>query len=140
MPAEQNLAAARRIMQEAWNEGRLAVIDELCAADCVDHDLSRHRDIQGRDGSKQRIGRWRAAVPDMRVTVEDAFASGDEVVVRWTARGTHAGELLGVAPTGKVLEVSGMAIYRFDAEGRIVETWDHWDYLGFMQQLGKVPA
>ena len=140
MAAEHNLAAARRIMDEAWNGGRLEVIDELCTPDCVDHDLSSHRDIEGTESSKQRIERWRAAVPDMRVTVEDAFAGGDEVVVRWTARGTHAGELVGVAPTGKVLEVSGMHIYRFDSDGRIVEIWDHWDYLGFMQQLGKVPA
>ena len=76
---------------------------------------------------------------DLECVVEDQFASGDKVCTRWTARGTNDGELLGMAPTGKRAEVTGISIDRFDDEGRIVETWDQWDNAGFMVQLGLAP-
>jgi steroid delta-isomerase-like uncharacterized protein len=139
MSAEQNLAASRRIVEEAWNEGNLGVIDQLCASDCVDHDLSSHEDTRGLAANKERVQMYRTAMPDLQVSIEDAVASGDEVATRWTARGTNDGELMGNPPTHKHVEITGMSIDRFDADGKLVEIWDQWDNLGFMQQLGMAP-
>jgi steroid delta-isomerase-like uncharacterized protein len=139
MSAEQNLANSRRILEEAWNEGNLNVIDQLCASDCVDHDMASHDDTRGIEANKERVQMYRTAMPDLKVSIEDAIASGDEVAMRWTARGTNDGELMGNPPTHKRAEITGMSIDRFDAEGKLVETWDQWDMLGFMQQLGMSP-
>ena len=82
---------------------------------------------------------YRTAMPDLEVVVEDAFGSGDRVCTRWTARGTNDGELMGMPPTGKRVEITGNSIDRFDADGKVVETWDQWDNAGFMTQLGLTP-
>jgi predicted ester cyclase len=81
----------------------------------------------------------RGAFPDARVTVEDQIAEGDKVVDRWTATGTPTGDLMGVPPTGRRIEVSGITISRF-AGGKIVEDWYQGDDLGMMQQLGVIPS
>ena len=71
------------------------------------------------------------------MTVEELFAEGETVVARWSCRGTHKGELNGIAPTGKQISITGISIARF-AAGKIVEGWVNWDALGLMQQLGVV--
>jgi steroid delta-isomerase-like uncharacterized protein len=139
MSAEQNLAASERILAEAWTEGNLEVIDQLCASDCVDHDLASHEETRGVDANKERVQSYRTAMPDLTVSVVDSIASGDEVAIRWVARGTNDGELMGNPPTHRKVEITGMSIDRFDADGKLVETWDQWDMLGFMQQLGMTP-
>jgi steroid delta-isomerase-like uncharacterized protein len=139
MSAEQNVAASRRVIEEAWNQGNLAVIDQLCAPDCVEHDLSTHEEIRGIEAEKERVRAYRAAMPDLRVSIDDVFASGDEVVLRWTARGTNDGELMGNQPTHRRVEITGISIDRYNAEGKLVEVWDEWDNLGFMHQLGMRP-
>jgi predicted ester cyclase len=78
------------------------------------------------------------AFPDVRVSVEDQIAEGDMVVTRWTATGTHTGELMGIPPTGRRIEISGITINRFSG-GRIAEDWYQSDDLGMMQQLGVIP-
>jgi len=78
MSAEQNLAASQRILAEAWNEGNLEVIDQLCASDCVDHDLASHEDTRGIEANKERVQMYRTAMPDLKVSVVDSVASGDE--------------------------------------------------------------
>jgi steroid delta-isomerase-like uncharacterized protein len=96
-----------------------------------------HR-VKGPEGVKQIVGVYRAAFPDLHLTIEDLIAEGDKVVVRFTARGTHQGDLMGVAPTGKEVTVTGISIVRI-AEGKIVEEWENFDALGMMQQIGAVP-
>jgi steroid delta-isomerase-like uncharacterized protein len=140
MNAEANAATARRILEESWNQGNLDVLDQLCAPDCVDHDLSTHEEIYGLDANKERVRGYRAAMPDLHVTIDDLIASGDRVVTRWRASGTNEGELMGNPPTHRHAEFTGMSIDRFDADGRLVETWDQWDVMSFMQQLGMAPA
>lgn len=81
---------------------------------------------------------YRSAYPDTHFTVEDQIAEGDKVVTRWTGRGTHQGELMGVAPTGNEVTVRGIEIDRI-VGGRIEETWVNYDTSGMMQQLGVVP-
>lgn len=75
-------------------------------------------------------------MPDLQVTAEDLIATDDKVVMRWTVRGTNDGELMGMPPTGRSVEITGISIDRFDEDGRLVETWDQWDNAGFMEQLG----
>jgi predicted ester cyclase len=71
--------------------------------------------------------------------VDDQFAEGDKVATRWTARGTHTGEIAGIAPTGRDVTVTGLTISRF-ASGKVVEEWSTWDTLGMLVQLGVIPA
>ena len=79
------------------------------------------------------------AFPDARVTVEDQVAEGDKVVSRWTATGTHTGDLMGIPPTERRIEISGITINRFSG-GKIAEDWYQSDDLGMMQQLGVIPS
>jgi steroid delta-isomerase-like uncharacterized protein len=139
MSAEANAAAARRVTEEAFNEGRLEVVDELCSPDIVTHDPAEPEDLRGTEALKERISKYRAAMSDLHVTFEDVFATDDRVCARWSARGTNDGELAGMPPTGKTMEITGNSIDRFDSDGKIVETWDQWDNAGFMQQLGITP-
>jgi predicted ester cyclase len=79
------------------------------------------------------------AFPDLKVTSEFELADGDKVVMRWTAAGTHNGELMGIPPTGKRVQMTGISISRV-AGGKIVEEWNETDQMNLMQQLGVVPA
>lgn len=134
-----NKALTRRLVEEAFTAGRLEVVDELIARDYVGHDPSLPEDARGPEGVRELIAGYRAAFPDIRVTVEDQIAEGDMVVTRWAATGTHQGELMGMPATGKQGTVTGITIDRI-ADGKIVESWDNWDTLGLMQQLGAIPA
>jgi steroid delta-isomerase-like uncharacterized protein len=92
-----------------------------------------------RTGRKQWATATVKAFPDYNVTVEDEISQGDKVVTRWTARGTHQGEFLGIAPTGKQVTVTGITISRHNG-GKIVESWTEWDTQSLMQQLGGYPS
>ena len=139
MSAEANAAAARRVVEEAFNEGRVEVFDEVCSPDIVSHDPAESEDLRGIDAHKERVRAYRTAMSDLELVVEDVIAAGDKVATRWRARGTNDGELLGMPPTGKHTDITGMSIDRFNSDGRIVETWDQWDNAGFMVQLGLAP-
>jgi steroid delta-isomerase-like uncharacterized protein len=82
---------------------------------------------------------YRAAFPDLKITVEDQIAEGDKVVTRWTAEGTHDGDLPGLPASGRSSTVTGIGIDRIEG-GKIVEAWGNWDTLGMLQQLGAIPA
>jgi steroid delta-isomerase-like uncharacterized protein len=135
--SEQNKAQVRRVIEEIYNRGDLAVVDELTAGDMVIH--ASTGDIVGREGARQYVAALRTGFPDLHVTVEDQIAEGDMVVTRWTARGTHSGPFQGLAPTGQRACVAGTDIDRI-VDGRTVECWMQMDELGLMQQLGAVPA
>jgi steroid delta-isomerase-like uncharacterized protein len=136
--SESNLQVSRRMLEEAFGQGQLALVDEFVAADAVDHDPANPEGVRGPAGIKEQISMYRAAFPDLQFTIEDTIAQDDRVVIRWSSRGTHRGELMGLAPTGKVVTVTGISIDRF-AEGKIVESWTNWDVLGLMRQLGAAP-
>jgi steroid delta-isomerase-like uncharacterized protein len=103
-----------------------------------DHDPAVPGLPPGPAGLKPIIAGFRAAFPDLQVTVEDQIAEGDKVVTRYTMRGTHQGAFMGLPPTGKHVTVSGIQIERV-VQGQIVEHWRKSDDLGMMQQLGAVP-
>jgi steroid delta-isomerase-like uncharacterized protein len=136
---DQNKQISRRLVEDGISAGRYEVIDELVAPDCVNHDPSVTEDLVGPDGVRQLIDTYRTAFPDLRVTVEDQIAERDRVVTRWIARGTHQGPLLGIDPTGKAATVTGITIDRIE-NGKIAESWNNWDTLGLLQQVGVVPA
>lgn len=138
MSTEENKALARRFVEEAWSKGNLAVIDELLAANFVLHAAPLPGVSPDREGYKQWVSMTSAAYADGQTTVEDLIAEGDKVVARWSWRGTHKGEIWGIAPTGKQVTITGISIDRI-VDGKIVEEWIEMDMLGMMQQLGVVP-
>ena len=137
MSADTNREIVRRLGVEPW-EGNLGVIDELVAPDYIGHDPAQP-DMQGPEGIKEFITGYLAGFPDGRITIDEQLAEGDLVATRWTGRGTHQGELMGIPPTGKQVTVSGITISRVK-NGKVVEEWSNWDTLGMLQQLGVVPA
>jgi len=96
------------------------------------------RDLGGPEGFKRTVSMYRAAFPDVRITVDDVIAADDKVVLRWHSEGTHRGELAGLAPTGARASVTGIGIDRWK-DGKIVEAWTEWDNLGLARQLGAAP-
>jgi predicted ester cyclase len=136
--SENQKAVVRRVFEEVWNLGNVRVLDEYLAPTFVCHDRLAPDCGPGLEGEKKRTLLYRAALPDLRVTLEDVIADDESVVVRWTSRGTHQGELAGIAPTGKQVEFSGITIVRF-VEDKIAEAWISWDALGLLEQLGVVP-
>ncbi|MBN2133304.1 MAG: ester cyclase [Sedimentisphaerales bacterium] len=132
---EANKASYRRVNQEAWSQGQLAVVDECVAAGYVYHEPALG-EVHGPEGLKQTIMAYRTAYPDLQFTIEDLIAEGDLVALRWSAAGTQKGELMGIPATGLATTTVGINLARFDADGKIVEEWCSWDVLGLMQQLG----
>ncbi len=135
---QANKDLARRVLTEVFNEGRLDVIDELVSPDYVGHDVAMPEPMVGPEAFKRSASAYKAAFPDMTMTIEEEIAEGDTVVVRWTARGTHEGELFGIPATGRQSTVTGITINRI-VGGKIVEARTNWDTFGLLQQLGAIP-
>ena len=136
MSTEENKALTRHAYELA-NQRNWAAFYELIAPDFVLHNASMT--IQGREGYKQFLSMYFTAFPDAQSSIEDMIAEGDTVVVRQTFRGTHQGDLMGIAPTGKQISATGIVITRI-ANGKAVEQWTNYDDLGLLQQLGVIPA
>ena len=139
MSAETNKAISRRFFDEVWNEGNLTALDEILAKDHFNSGPGNLPGVlAGPEGGKQVITLYRNAFPDVHFTIDEQLTEGEKVVTRWTAHGTHQGELQGLPATGKTSTVSGIAIDRF-VDGKIAETWGLFDYFSMMQQLGVIP-
>jgi len=136
--SEENKALVRRQEEELFGGGNLDVADEVYAPDYVGHDPSNPEDVRGLQAAKKAAAEYRQAFPDLRVSVEDLVAEGDRVAARLRFRGTHLGELDGIAPTGRRVDCSGIVISRIE-EGKIAEDWANFDDLGMMRQLGLIP-
>jgi steroid delta-isomerase-like uncharacterized protein len=136
--SEENKALVRRWFEDLFNARNLDVADEIVAQDHVLHDPVLPDLPSGPEGSKQVVGLYHGAFLDANITIEDQIAEGDEVVTRWTGRGTHQGEFRGVPPSGNRVEISGMTHNRI-SEGKIAESWTNYDALGMMQQIGAIP-
>ena len=136
--SEENKAIFRRYVEEVGNEGNLDLVDEIFS-DYASHQPDGSVLERGPEDVKRFMGEFRSAFPDFHTTIEDQIAEDDKVVTRWTMRGTHEGEFRGIAPTGKQITVTGIGIFRF-SDGKVVESWDNFDQLGMMQQLGVVPS
>jgi steroid delta-isomerase-like uncharacterized protein len=93
----------------------------------------------GPEGYKQLVAMYRGAFPDLNITMVEMIAEGDKVVARWTAQGTNTGEMMGMPPTGKTFNATGMNMFRISG-GKVAEVWTNFDDLGMMQQLGIIPT
>jgi predicted ester cyclase len=125
MSAEENKTLVRREQEELWNHtGDLDSAEELYAAGQA-------------EAAKQEAADFRQGFPDVTSTIEDLIAEGDKVVARWRSRATHQGEYMGIAPTGKEVEFTGISVYRIEA-GKIAQSWNIEDQLGLMRQIGAV--
>ena len=137
MSTEQNKALTRRWLEEVWGEGSSATVDELAADDFVWH-WAPPGVATDREGYKQFLRMDFEAFADVSCVAEDIVAEGDKVASRWTWRGTHKGEFMGVAATGKPVVMTGIGINRI-AGGKIAEEWCEMDMMAMMQQLGAIP-
>src|SRR5258708_9147472 len=137
--SEQNKAIAARIPLEAFNQGKLEVIDELIADDNVDHAELPPGMPPGKEGLKLLVTSLRSAFPDLKVTLQMEIAEGDLVVEYGTQTGTMTGEFAGMPPSGKTATWDAIHITRIK-DGKIVEHWAVQDHLGMLQQLGFIPT
>jgi steroid delta-isomerase-like uncharacterized protein len=135
MTTTANKALIQRFYEEVWGRGHLDVADEVFAADYVRHDLRPSNPLPGAEGQKQIAADFRAAFPDVQVTVDLVLAEGDLVAARWTMEGTNTGSWGKVPATGKHASFSAVNIFRME-NGKVTEIWNHRDDLGLMQQLG----
>jgi steroid delta-isomerase-like uncharacterized protein len=143
MSPQELRTRARRIVEEVYNQGDLAVAAQLIADDCVHHvpvPPGAPAPEPGLEGVKQWLTIVRGAFPDHHTTVDDVIAESDRVVQRLTCRGTHERALFGLPPTGKQVTYQAMEFNRVGPDGKFVETWSCVDLLGLLQQLGAVPA
>lgn len=132
--SEENKALVRRIVDEAWNQGQLAVVDEAFAPDYQEHN-PRPGQEPGMDGYRAGVVMMRAAFPDLVLDVHDTIAEGDRVAVLYTLHGTHDGELMGMPASGQRVSSDGMVFARF-RDGRVIERWGVQDMLTLLQQIG----
>jgi predicted ester cyclase len=140
MSTEQNKINFRRIPEEIFNQGNLAMADELFAADFIEHAPLPPGWPTGLAGVKQFVTMVRTAFPDFHYTVEEMIAEGDKVAGRVTAHGTHQGEFMGIPPTGKQATWTETHIGRYAGGGKLAEHWVSGDQLGMLQQLGVIPT
>ncbi len=142
MSTEENKMVIRRLTDEALNQGNMDVLEHVLADTFTYHELT-NPGVTSRDDYKQFVTALRTAFPDIHFTIEDEVAENDKLVIRWTMRGTHRGDLVmpqgPIPPTSKQVQVSGSTLIRF-AEGKVVEEWQNADNLGFLQQLGVIPV
>jgi steroid delta-isomerase-like uncharacterized protein len=130
-------AVVRRFYEQMNNERKNELAPELFTESHVMHDPQVPSGT-GPQGMVDTVATYQTAV-DGHWNIEEIFSADDRVVVRWTGSGTHVAELNGIPPTGKKISVDAITIHRMES-GKIAETWEVWDTLGFLQQLGVVPA
>ncbi len=139
MLSETNKTVSRRFFEEVFGKGKLNVLDEIIATDHVNSGPGTIPGLPtGPEGAKQFVTVYRNAFPDVHFTIDEQIAEGDKVVTRWTAGGTHQGELAGIPATGKTSTVTGITVDRI-VNGKIAESWGIFDQFGMMQQLGVIP-
>jgi len=136
--SEENRALVHRLFEEVWNKGNTSAADDIFDRTYTHHDPATPDFGKGPEGEKKRANLYRTAFPDLQLKIEGTMSEGNNVMVRWSCRGTHKGDLSGIPPTGKTINITGVSIARF-AHGKIVEGWVSWDALGLFRQLGVMP-
>jgi predicted ester cyclase len=135
---EENKAIMRRVFTTLFDDKQLNRTNELFAPEYVDHGALAGQ-APGLEGARWKWEASIAATPDLRVPIEDMFAEGDRVAMRWAWEGTQTGDLLGIPPTGRHFRIAGISIARLSG-GKVVEQWEELDRFGLLQQLGLMPA
>jgi predicted ester cyclase len=137
MSTAENKVLYRRFIEEGFNQGLLATLDEVLAAGYVDYDAPPGTPA-GPDGIKQIVSLFRAAFPDLHIDIEEQVAEGDVVCSRLRTTGTHQGELFGMPANGTRITMTGLTMVRV-VKGQLVEGWVKNDMLGLLQQIGGAP-
>ena len=131
-------AATMRRVYDLLSAGDVDGFGDVLADDFVDHE-----ELPGleptKDGVKAFFRMYIAAFPDLRLSAEDILPSGDKVVARVRATGTHQGDFMGMPAPGKAVDVQLIDIIRFGEDGLAREHWGVFDAMTMMQQLGAVP-
>jgi steroid delta-isomerase-like uncharacterized protein len=135
--SDANKTLVRHFIEEAFGKGNLGAVDQSIADDFVERTPMPGGPAPNKAGVKQMAQMLRAAFPDMTCEVQDAIAEGDKVAVRVVSKGTHTGDLMGIAPTNKPIEINEQHWVTVK-NGKIAEHWGVEDNLGMMQQLGIV--
>ena len=137
MSVEENKKLLRKSVDEFWNTGNMAAIDDLYSSNYVGHDPSGANEggLENFKGYAQAVF---SAFPDIKLTIDDSISEGDKIVKRWTARCTHKGEFMGIPATGSSMVVTGTTTYRV-SNGKFAESWWNTDTMGMMQQMGVIP-
>jgi steroid delta-isomerase-like uncharacterized protein len=135
--AAANRTSALRYIEVVLNRKNLSLIDALFAQSFIDHD-PLGPDVHGLEATRQRHAMYQTAFPDLQYTVEEVIAENNSVVLRWTAHGTHLGEIFSIAPTRKQVTIVGTMTCHITS-GKIQEVWIDWDALGLLRQLGIDP-
>ncbi|MER5751609.1 ester cyclase [Streptomyces sp. NPDC002088] len=130
---------ARRFFQQVATSGELPPLNDVLAENYHDHDPANDQDTLGLDNMRREIEMWRGAF-DFAFTVEDQMSQGDRVCTRWSWRGTHRGDFLGIPATGRQVSMTGATIFRCGEDAKIVEGWWQYDRLGLMAQLGVLDS
>jgi steroid delta-isomerase-like uncharacterized protein len=133
---EANKRLVERFYEEVWARGNVEFVEQVFADDYLRHDLRPTQAAPGAAGQAQIAHAFRAAFPDLQWRVDVLLAEEDLVAARWTASGTHTGSWAGRPPTGRRAEFSGVNIFRFGDDEKVVEIWNHRDDLGLQEQLG----
>jgi steroid delta-isomerase-like uncharacterized protein len=138
---DANRKLFERYFDVVANGGNLDLADEIFAADYQHHDPANPdpRPVVGPQGVRDHLTSLKGAFPDLIFDVEDTISDGDQIVVRWTARGTNTGEYFGMPATGKPIEITGMNTWR-TRDGKAIEGWVNRDDIGMLQQLGVIPS
>ena len=137
MSTETNKTQYRRTLEEVFNQGDLAIVDELVAPDFLNHDVPPGMNSRGPDSTRQIARMLRTAFPDLHFTIEELVAEADTVAGRVTMRGTHLGPFQGIPATGRSFEQAHMHFVRF-RDGKAIEHRAVRDDLGMMRQLGVI--
>lgn len=140
MTGEEIKAVVRRIYEEVFNQGNLALVDELFAPDFVDHfaDPLPFQPTTTPEAVRWFAGFVRDAFPDLKVTVDDMIVEGDQLAARATWRGTHQHQFGYIPPTGKRITMESVDMARV-VDGRITEHWGGWNFESILRQLGALP-
>ena len=133
--SQQDENVVRRLFEEGWNRGTLAVVDECLASSFTQE--GPLETVRGREGAKANLTKYRNAFPDCRIQIDEMFSAGDRVVTRFTYSGTHRGDFEGIAPTGRSVQGKDTDIAQMQ-DGQIARSFSQWDALGLMQQLGVI--
>jgi steroid delta-isomerase-like uncharacterized protein len=125
----------RRLYEEAWNERRLEVVDQLFSKSHALNSPNASGPAVGPTAYKNQVASFVAGFPDLRIVVEEIISENDKIVVSWILAGTHKGEFLGIAPTNHKVSITGITIHQI-VDGKILDSQAAWDAISLFQQLG----
>jgi steroid delta-isomerase-like uncharacterized protein len=136
--AEQDTVTIARKLFETWNSHDQDAYAKLLASEYVSNSDTLPAPVRGPAAAQETMRNYVTAFPDLTVTIEAVFASGDAATVRWLAKGTHRGELMGIAPTQRRVETRGCSVLEI-RNGKVTHQWIYWDTGHLLRQLGALP-